>query len=102
MGARRLPLNAARGPLRGAHAFRGKVAWESGLLLHRHRDVAVRRETNLVAFHVRHETAVDIVVVAFVPTLAAVSLSQFDAGSLRPDRRCRHGRHPRQLLPYAL
>src|SRR6476646_7767325 len=52
---------------------------ESGLLLHRHRDVAVRRETNLVAFHVGHETAVDVVVMAFVPTLAAVSLSQFDA-----------------------
>jgi hypothetical protein len=38
-----------------------------------------RRETNLIAFHVGHETAVDVVVMAFVPTLATVSLSQFDA-----------------------
>ena len=38
----------------------------SGLLLHRHRDIAVRRQTDLVAFHVGHETAVDVVVVAFV------------------------------------
>jgi hypothetical protein len=38
----------------------------SGLLLHRRRDIAVRRQTDLVAFHVGHETAVDVVVVAFV------------------------------------
>jgi hypothetical protein len=42
-------------------------------------DLSGSREANLVAFHVRHETAVDVVVVAFVPTLATVSLGQFDA-----------------------
>src|SRR6188474_1067269 len=52
---------------------------DSGLLLYRHCDVAVRREANLVAFHIRHETAVDVVMMAFVPTLATVSLGQFDA-----------------------
>ena len=52
---------------------------DSGLLLHRYRDIAVRRETNLVAFHVGHETTVDVVVVAFVPTLATISLGQLDA-----------------------
>ena len=53
--------------------------WNLGLLLHRHRDVAVRRETNLIAFHVGYKTAVDIVVVTSMPTLATVSLGQLDA-----------------------
>jgi hypothetical protein len=48
-------------------------------LLHRHRDVAVRRETNLVAFYVGHEAAVDVVMMASVSTLATVSLGEFDA-----------------------
>ena len=46
---------------------------------HGHRDVTVRGETNLVAFDGGHETAVDIVMMAFVPTLATVSPGQFDA-----------------------
>jgi hypothetical protein len=48
-------------------------------LLHRHRDVAVRRETNLVAFYVGHEAAVDVVMMASVSALATVSLGEFDA-----------------------
>src|SRR6185312_447063 len=52
---------------------------DSGLLLHGHRDVTVRGETDLVAFHVGHEASVDIVMMAFVPTLPTVSLGQFDA-----------------------
>ena len=48
-------------------------------MLHRHRDVTIRGETNLVAFHVGHEAAVDVVMMASVPTLATVSLGQFDA-----------------------
>jgi hypothetical protein len=52
---------------------------DSALLLHRHRDVAVRRETNLVAFYVGHEAAVDVVMMASVSALATVSLGEFDA-----------------------
>src|SRR5262249_6486803 len=52
---------------------------DSGLLLHRHRDGAGCRETNLVAFHIGPEAVVDVVIMASVPTLATVSLGQFDA-----------------------
>src|ERR1700716_2726970 len=65
--------------IRQSNRRSGRHWSNSGLLLHRHRNVAVRRQTDLVAFHVGHETAVDVMVVAFVLPLATVSLGQLDA-----------------------
>ena len=49
-----------------------------------------------VAFHLGHETSVDIVVITFVTTLATVSLGQLDAVVFELDLRCRQELRPRQ------
>src|SRR6476660_10515114 len=77
---RRIRAEVQVNPIGGRRANHpAALQGESGLLLHRHCHVAVRRETNFVSFHVGHETTVDVVVMAFVPTLTTASLGQFDA-----------------------
>jgi hypothetical protein len=44
------------------------------LLFHRYGDVAVRREPNLVTFHVGNKTAIEVVVMTFVAALTTVGL----------------------------
>jgi hypothetical protein len=54
----------------------------SGLLLHRHRNVAVRRQTDLVAFHVGHETAVDATIRGQIPSKQVFPSRESDASAL--------------------
>src|SRR6185437_601540 len=48
------------------------------LLFHRHGDIGVRRQPDLVALDVGDQVLVDEVMMAFVPSLAAIGLDQLD------------------------
>jgi len=56
-------------------------------LLHRHCDIRIRGESDLVALHTSDEALVDEMMVAFVGALAAIPLRQLDAPAFDPVHR---------------